>query len=84
MLSSKNLFCFRAITLEKIQFFWPEIFFVGCNKIPSVHFKLVKHIFHKILNGMGYSGRTHEIIRLIMLDHQPHAFNIILCMSSIS
>src|SRR5208282_5281698 len=45
--------------------------------LVPVQFHTIKREFQEFLHGMAHAGRDHEVVRLLLLHHQPHRLDVI-------
>ena len=65
------------IAQQIVYFGRPEIARVGFNVLRPIEPAACRRYIQKFANRMRFAGRDHVIVRLGLLQHQPHRFDVV-------
>ena len=71
------ILCFCGIAKELLHLGWSEVPGINLNKVGVVQADMFEGQFAETTNGNHFSSRNHVIVRLILLQHPPHGFDVI-------
>lgn len=72
---AENLSGFRRVTEEDIHFAWSDELWVGHDVVLVVESHMAECKVAELSHGVSFTGGKNEVIRGVMLEHHPHAFN---------
>ena len=76
-LPSKRFAGVRRIAQEQIDFGGAEISRVDFHVLLPVEVEQAEYFVQEFADAVGFAGGDDEILRFVLLEHQPHGFDII-------
>ena len=67
---------FCGVAQEKIHFGGAKVAGVLFDVVLPVEANVGKGGFHKFAHGVGLAGGDNVVVRSVLLEHQPHGFNV--------
>ena len=66
-----------GIPQQVIHFAWTKVPWIDFDEFSPVQFRMAKGGLHKLLHRVRLSGCDDIIVRLLLLQHQPHGLHIV-------
>ena len=67
----------RAVTLQQVDLGRPQVARVGLDALAPVELEQVEHALVENPATTGFAGGDHEVVRPLLLQHQPHRLHVV-------